>query len=64
MNLSIEKGGSTDKNYLDAEGKPGSYLTHASVFRKEGTPCPRCGQLVEKIRWAGRGTHFCPNCQQ
>lgn len=63
MHLSIEKGGSTDKNYLTAEGKRGSYLDHASVFRKEDTPCPRCGQLVEKIRWAGRGTHFCPNCQ-
>ena len=64
MLLSIEKGGSTDKNYLNAEGKPGSYLQHASVFRKENTPCPRCGMIIEKIRWAGRGTHFCPSCQR
>ena len=64
MNLSLEKGGSTDKNYLNAEGKSGQYLDHASVFRKENTPCPRCGNLVEKIRWAGRGTHFCPHCQK
>ena len=63
MNLSIEKGGSTDKNYLNAEGGRGQYLDHASVFRKEGTPCPRCGNPVEKIRLVGRGTHFCPNCQ-
>lgn len=63
MNLSIEKGGSTDRNYLNAEGVRGQYLDHASVFRKESTPCPRCGTTIEKIRWAGRGTHFCPNCQ-
>lgn len=61
--LSIEKGGSTDKNYVDAEGKKGSYLKFANVFRLEGTPCPRCGTTIEKIRVAGRGTHVCPVCQ-
>lgn len=61
--LSIEKGGSTDKNYVDAEGKKGSYLKFANVFRLEGKPCPRCGTVIEKIRVAGRGTHVCPVCQ-
>jgi formamidopyrimidine-DNA glycosylase len=64
LELSIEKGGSTDKNYVDAEGKRGSYLTFARVFRREGQTCPRCGTVVVKTRVAGRGTHFCPHCQQ
>ena len=64
MNLAIEKGGSTDKNYVNAEGKRGSYMDFARVFRREGLPCPRCGSTIEKIKWAGRGTHFCPNCQK
>ena len=64
LNLSIAKGGSTDKNYVDAEGKKGSYLAFANVFRKTGEPCPRCGAPIEKIRVAGRGTHFCPHCQK
>lgn len=64
MNLAIEKGGSTDKNYVNAEGKRGSYMDFARVFRREGLPCPRCGTTIEKIKWAGRGTHFCPNCQK
>lgn len=64
MNLSIEKGGSTDKNYVNAEGKRGSYIDFARVFRKEGQPCPRHPDvLVEKMRVAGRGTHVCPVCQ-
>jgi formamidopyrimidine-DNA glycosylase len=62
--LSIQKGGSTDKNYVDAEGKKGSYLSFANVFRKEGQPCPRCGTPIEKIRVAGRGTHICPKEQK
>ncbi len=63
MNLSLEYGGSTDKNYVDAEGKKGSYLKFANVFRLEGKSCPRCGATIEKIRVAARGTHICPNCQ-
>jgi formamidopyrimidine-DNA glycosylase len=63
LKLSIEKGGSTDRNYVDAEGKRGSYLTFANVFRREGKPCPRCGTDILKMRAAGRGTHICPHCQ-
>ena len=64
MNLAIEKGGSTDKNYVNAEGKRGSYMDFARVFRREGEPCPRCDTTIIKFRAAGRGTHTCPNCQK
>ncbi len=64
MNLSIEKGGSTNRNYVNAEGKKGSYMDFARVFRREGLACPRCGDEIIKIRVAGRGTHVCPNCQK
>lgn len=63
MNTAIEKGGSTDKNYVNAEGKRGSYLSFARVFRREGKPCPRCGTTIIKFKTAGRGTHICPHCQ-
>jgi len=64
LRLSISKGGSTDQHYVDAEGKPGKYLTFANVFRREGLPCPRCGTIIEKSKVAGRGTHVCPTCQK
>lgn len=64
MNLAIEKGGSTDRNYVNAEGKKGSYMDFARVFRREGLPCPRCGTTIIKFKAAGRGTHICPNCQK
>lgn len=64
LQLSIEKGGSTDRNYVNAEGKRGSYLTFANVFRREGKPCPRCGTTIIKTQVAGRGTHLCPHCQK
>lgn len=64
LKLSIEKGGSTDKNYVDAEGKKGSYLSFAKVFRREGLACPRCNTQIIKTRVAARGTHLCPHCQK
>lgn len=63
MTLAIEKGGSTDRNYVSAEGKRGSYLDFARAFRREGKPCPRCGETIIKFKAAGRGTHICPHCQ-
>jgi formamidopyrimidine-DNA glycosylase len=64
LELAIEKGGSSDRNYVNAEGKKGSYMSFARVFRREGLACPRCGRIIEKSRVAGRGTHTCPNCQR
>jgi formamidopyrimidine-DNA glycosylase len=64
LRLAIEKGGSTDRNYVNHEGKRGSYLSFAQVFRRQGQPCPRCGTTIAKTRVAGRGTHTCPACQK
>lgn len=63
MNLAVEKGGSSNSTYVNAEGKKGSYMDFARVFRREGLACPRCGATIEKSRVAGRGTHTCPVCQ-
>ncbi len=64
LKLSILRGGSTDRNYVDALGNQGSYLSFAKVFRRQGQACPRCDRTIEKIRVAGRGTHICPHCQK
>lgn len=65
MTLAIEKGGSSNHTYINAEGKKGSYMDFARAFRREGQPCPRHpDMLIEKIKVAGRGTHICPVCQQ
>ena len=65
LQLSIDQGGSTDKNYVDAEGRKGNYLTFAHVFRREGQACHRHpDQEVIKLKVGGRGTHVCPVCQK
>lgn len=64
LELAIEKGGSTNHTYVNAEGKKGSYMNFARVFRRENLACPRCGAIIVKSRVAGRGTHTCPTCQK
>lgn len=64
MTLAIEKGGSSNHTYINAEGKKGSYMDFARAFRREGLGCPRHPEtMIEKIKVAGRGTHICPTCQ-
>lgn len=65
LQLSIDQGGSTDKNYVDAEGRKGNYLTFAHVFRREGQACHRHpDQEIIKLKVGGRGTHVCSVCQK
>lgn len=64
LEIAIKKGGSSNQNYVNAEGKKGSYMDFARVFRREKLPCPRCSVIIEKSRVAGRGTHTCPKCQK
>lgn len=64
LKLSIQKGGTTDRNYVDALGRKGNYMELAKVFRRENQSCPVCGGEIIKIRVAGRGTHVCPRCQK
>jgi formamidopyrimidine-DNA glycosylase len=65
MEKSIASGGSTMKDYVKADGTRGDYLDKfAQVFNRAGKKCPVCGTTIEKIRVAGRGTHFCPSCQK
>ena len=63
MQISIDKGGSSSRNYVDALGKKGNYLDYAYVYGRAGEPCRVCTTPISKIKLVGRGTHFCPHCQ-
>jgi formamidopyrimidine-DNA glycosylase len=59
----IRLGGSSVSDYVDAEGMRGFFQLEHYVYMRTGQPCRRCGTLVKRIVVAGRGTHFCPQCQ-
>jgi formamidopyrimidine-DNA glycosylase len=60
----IESRGSSVSNYVDAEGRKGSFQLAHRVYRRTGQPCIHCGTEIKRILVAQRGTHFCPRCQR
>lgn len=63
MTMGIEHGGTSFAHYVNSLGGKGDYLVQARVFRREGQTCGVCGDVIVKLRVAGRGTHVCPTCQ-
>jgi formamidopyrimidine-DNA glycosylase len=65
LNLSIENGGASSKNYIKIDGKSGSFLQFANVYGRKDQLCNKCKTtVIKRIKIAGRGTHYCPNCQK
>ncbi|TDX59032.1 DNA-formamidopyrimidine glycosylase [Orenia marismortui] len=60
----IEHRGTTKWDYVDASGESGSHQNYLMVYDKAGEECSECGTKLEKIKVGGRGTYFCPNCQE
>jgi formamidopyrimidine-DNA glycosylase len=54
----VEHRGSSIRDYLG-----GGYQNEHRVYDHTGDPCPRCRTPIERLRLAGRSTHYCPRCQ-
>jgi len=60
----ISHRGTTFSNYVDSKGQKGNFSNLLKVYGRGGKPCVVCGTPIFKIKIAGRGTHYCPNCQK
>jgi len=63
MKESIKVGGTTFQHFVDTGGDNGNFTDYLQVFGQQGKSCSRCGDTIKKTRCAGRGTHYCPECQ-
>jgi formamidopyrimidine-DNA glycosylase len=61
---SIQLGGSSVSDYVDANGVRGFYQLEHCVYLRTGQPCRICQTPIQRIELAGRGTHYCPECQK
>ena len=59
----IEHEGASINWYRKPDGTEGNSQKHFYVYGQDDKPCQNCGTIIDKIRVAQRGTHFCPNCQ-
>lgn len=61
--LSIERKGSTFRDYRTGYGESGGNQAYFKVYARGGEPCPRCAGPISRTVLGQRGTHFCPACQ-
>ncbi|MDD5153390.1 MAG: bifunctional DNA-formamidopyrimidine glycosylase/DNA-(apurinic or apyrimidinic site) lyase [Desulfovibrionales bacterium] len=63
LNEAIVCGGSSVSTYRLPDGKEGEFQRQHKVYKRQGRLCPRCRTPIVRIKVAGRGTCFCPKCQ-
>lgn len=60
----IEQGGTTLRDFLGADGKPGYFKVQLKVYGKAGEPCPACGTAIRSVNIGQRNSFYCPSCQR
>ncbi len=63
LEASIKQGGTTLKDFLKPDGKPGYFEQALNVYGRHEQPCTQCGTSIAKIVIDQRASFFCPNCQ-
>ena len=60
----LRNGGTTLRDYRDADGNAGQNQNTLWVYGRAGAPCRVCGEAIEPFVLGGRGGAFCPNDQR
>lgn len=63
LKRAIEQGGTTLKDFAQADGKPGYFAQELMVYGRKGEPCVKCEAPLKEIRLGQRSTVFCSDCQ-
>ncbi len=64
LNAAIKQGGTTLKDFTQADGRPGYFAQSLFVYGRAGQPCLVCKETLLEIRQSNRSSVFCPKCQQ
>jgi len=64
LQAGLARQGATLRDYVTPDGAAGAMQHEFKVYGRAGEPCDRCGTPIEKTRAGGRGTWYCPHCQQ
>jgi formamidopyrimidine-DNA glycosylase len=59
----IAQGGTTLRDFVAGDGRPGYFQQQLQVYGRGGRPCVHCAAPLREVRLAQRSTVFCPRCQ-
>lgn len=63
LQAALACGGSTLRDFNNADGRPGYFQYHFQVYGRSDRPCTHCGKPIKKVIHGGRSTFYCPRCQ-
>lgn len=64
LNDAIRAGGTTLRDYINPEGRPGYFRQKLFVYERTKSPCRVCGTPIKHLVQGQRSTYFCPTCQK
>lgn len=64
LEQAIIQGGTTLRDFVNSEGKPGYFQQTLQVYGREGQNCYQCGTIIRSIKLAQRSTYYCSQCQK
>ena len=64
LTSAIEQGGTTLRDFVGGDGKPGYFAQQLFVYGRGGLPCKRCGAALREVRLGQRSTVYCVTCQR
>jgi len=64
LTTAIRVGGTTLRDYVGADGRPGYFRQRLYVYERAGKPCRVCRTPIRQITQGQRSTYFCPHCQR
>lgn len=63
LQRAIDQGGTTLRDFINAEGNPGYFSQSLAVYGRAKLPCYQCQSLIQQIKIGQRASYFCPVCQ-
>ncbi|MCH1906099.1 bifunctional DNA-formamidopyrimidine glycosylase/DNA-(apurinic or apyrimidinic site) lyase [Pasteurella multocida] len=64
LSNAIQQGGTTLKDFLQPDGRPGYFVQELRVYGNKDKPCPTCGTKIESLVIGQRNSFYCPKCQK
>jgi len=63
LQWAINKGGTTLRDFVNAQGKPGYFQQSLSVYGRAGAACVKCAEPIQHVKIGQRASYFCNSCQ-
>ena len=64
LEKAIKAGGTTLKDFVGGDNKPGYFKQDLKIYGRAGEKCYDCNHIIENIKLSGRSSFFCSNCQK